>query len=1377
MASTAADTVQVTVRDETPAKAKQPSVSLRGLYRYATFQDGLYLAAGSFAVFVSGVNQPLQLVVFGRLMDSFNITEREAVKSQVFFFAGMYALLGLQQIFSVSVQTACFSTVAARQAQRMRLAHFRALARRPMAYFDAPNRDAGALASSIMEKAALVQAGLGDDLAQLLQRVLAFVVGFFTAMYFCWQLALVSFAAVPLLAAVVGVANVAYARATKNSSNLLDAATSTPLEAVGAIRTVHAYGREMQLLDKYTAAVKGARLQGLAQGRAKAYLEAVTTPIMFVMFGGCLWYGSSLVSGDMEMYEHCRFVAADGTRQDPDPARCQTGGDVLTGFLNVIFGFMGTLQALPSLSSLAAAKVSAEEIFREIDAKPDEIDAFSESGEVPAKRATGAITLKDVTFAYPARREVVVYNNLCLTIDAGQTVALAGPSGCGKSTLVALLERWYDVDGGALLLDGADVRSLSVRWLRSQIGLVSQEPVLFSGSIGWNIGLGAGDGGSMVSGAFGPSDEASVMHAAKLANAHAFVSEMPSGYATEVGEKGVQLSGGQKQRIAIARALVREPPILVLDEATSALDAESERVVQAALDELLAGGQRTTIVIAHRLSTIRNADKIAVVSGGVVVEEGPHDDLVARDGGVYKVLVEAQAGTPSPSASRRGSAASVLKPVSAVATALEMRSSYSSVPLMDIHDAVPAKAAAAVVAAAADVYEDASDVLLTPDTTSVITAAKVAEENADVEQGDQIIIISSSRDADIQATDADTADEATADSKAAKKKAKAKLSKDAKRWVWSQVLPELYLFPVGLLGASITGLGNPLIGFLMAQFITVFYSADVAQMQADAARWGVIFLAMGLVQSIGALLRQIAFSIISETMVLRVRTSAFSAILRQPVGWFDASPERTAGALANRLAADCYAIKSLTGERAGIAVSQAAVLIFGLYISFSASWHLTLCLFATIPFIVLPVIVQAKVVQGFSERATAAFVAAGQTASETLLQLRTIAAFGLEQRSVERFQDELRLPLVQDIRKGVALGIGSGCAQGVILFGAALQYLVGGVFYDLGLVEFGDIMRCLLVLIFMAFGFTAVSRDASDRAEAMVAAGRVHTLVTTRSPIDALKNEGVTPTKRANGTITLKDVTFAYPARREVVVYNNLCLTIDAGQTVALAGPSGCGKSTLVALLERWYDVDGGALLLDGADVRSLSVRWLRSQIGLVSQEPVLFSGSIGWNIGLGAGDGGSMVSGAFGPSDEASVMHAAKLANAHAFVSEMPSGYATEVGEKGVQLSGGQKQRIAIARALVREPPILVLDEATSALDAESERVVQAALDELLAGGQRTTIVIAHRLSTIRNADKIAVVSGGVVVEEGPHDDLVARDGGVYKALVAHSACAAPDP
>ena len=613
---------------------------------------------------------------------------------------------------------------------------------------------------------------------------------------------------------------------------------------------------------------------------------------------------------------------------------------------------------------------------------------------------------------------------------------------------------------------------------------------------------------------------------------------------------------------------------------------------------------------------------------------------------------------------------------------------------------------------------------------------------------------------------------------AAKKSAAQKLSAATRAWLWRQCAPEARWFASGLLGSTISGLGRPVLGLLMAEFLIVFYSLDVSVMREQARLWGLFFLGMGVVQAVAAALQQVSYSTITERMVLRVRALAFESILRQPVGWFDVSADRTAGALANRLSTDCFLLKALTGERAGLAAAQLAVMAAGFGLALSASWIITLCILIIIPLTAIPIVVQATVVTRFAERANAAMAAAGQTATETLLQLRTVSAFGLETAAIRRFSRELELPHTQAVRNGIALGVGSGVAAGMVLFGTAFQYVVGGAFVDGGLLTFADLMRCLVVLLMMAIGIGDISKDASDRAEATLAARRIHALVSSESSIDALGGGGDVPAAgRATGRIVLDGVRFAYPARRDALVYDGLSLTIEAGQTVALAGPSGCGKSTLVALLERWYDVDGGALLLDGADVRSLSVRWLRSQIGLVSQEPVLFSGSIGWNIALGGGgeaadaahhkggNGGTLA--ADEPSE--AVVSAARLANADGFVRAFPEGYASAVGEKGVQLSGGQKQRIAIARALVREPAILVLDEATSALDNESERVVQAALDAIMARQKRTTIVIAHRLSTIRHADSIAVVSGGRIVEEGPHDALLERPGGVYRALVAH--------
>jgi ABC-type multidrug transport system fused ATPase/permease subunit len=279
-----------------------------------------------------------------------------------------------------------------------------------------------------------------------------------------------------------------------------------------------------------------------------------------------------------------------------------------------------------SFAALYKGAIAATGCLRIISRVP-QIDALSADGATP-ERVDGHIELRDVHFAYPSRLELPVYQGLNLTIEAGQTVALAGPSGCGKSTVVSLLERFYDADGGAVLLDGVDVKRLNVRWLRAQIGLVSQEPVLFAGTIGWNISMGR-DGAT----------QEEVEAAATLSNAAGFVASFPDQYATEVGEKGVQLSGGQKQRLAIARALVRDPAILVLDEATSALDAEAEVAVQRGLERLMRG--RTTLVIAHRLSTVVGADRIAVLDRGRVVELGKHAELLAL-GGRYARLFQKQ---------------------------------------------------------------------------------------------------------------------------------------------------------------------------------------------------------------------------------------------------------------------------------------------------------------------------------------------------------------------------------------------------------------------------------------------------------------------------------------------------------------------------------------------------------------------------------------------------------------------------------------------------------------------------------------------------------------------------------------------------------------
>jgi ATP-binding cassette subfamily B (MDR/TAP) protein 1 len=300
--------------------------------------------------------------------------------------------------------------------------------------------------------------------------------------------------------------------------------------------------------------------------------------------------------------------------------------DMLKAFFSILLAAFGMAQAQMAFPDLGKGAAAVQRVFAIIDRTPP-IDSSDPSGDKPDP-ITGQLELRAVSFAYPSRPDSIVFKSFSLTIAPGTSLALVGQSGSGKSSVVGLIERFYDPVAGAVLLDGRDIKSLNLKWLRAHIGLVNQEPVLFSASVLDNIKYG--------------NERATleeVRAAARVANALDFVDKLPERFDTRVGEGGIQLSGGQKQRVAIARAVLKDPRILLLDEATSALDAESERLVQAALDAIMVG--RTTLVVAHRLSTIRNADRIAVVHQGRIVEMGAHDELMAAAGS-YSRLVRHQ---------------------------------------------------------------------------------------------------------------------------------------------------------------------------------------------------------------------------------------------------------------------------------------------------------------------------------------------------------------------------------------------------------------------------------------------------------------------------------------------------------------------------------------------------------------------------------------------------------------------------------------------------------------------------------------------------------------------------------------------------------------
>lgn len=378
----------------------------------------------------------------------------------------------------------------------------------------------------------------------------------------------------------------------------------------------------------------------------------------------------------------------------------------------------------------------------------------------------------------------------------------------------------------------------------------------------------------------------------------------------------------------------------------------------------------------------------------------------------------------------------------------------------------------------------------------------------------------------------------------------------------------------------------------------------------------------------------------------------------------------------------------------------------------------------------------------------------GEVAVEAVENIRTIASLGRENKFYERYAQTIVEPHKKSVKRAHFYGVSFGMHEAIAYLCNAAAFRFGAYLIAHHGLHFNDMMKVIMCVMICAMMIGRVSAFSPDYAKAKIAAARLFKLFDNTTPIDSSSEDGLRPSN-FEGNISLENVRFRYPTRPDVKVLRDMNLTVIPGQRIALVGSSGCGKSTVVSLLERFYDVDEGRVAVDSEDVKSLNIKWLRSRMGTVSQEPVLFSYSISENI-------------AYGDNSREVTMEeieaAAKAANIHSFINSLPKGYDTNVGDKGTLISGGQKQRIAIARALICNPRILLLDEATSALDTESEKVVQEALDKASEG--RTTIIIAHRLSTVQNADSIAVINHGRVVEQGTHQELLALKG-TYHSLV----------
>jgi ABC transporter fused permease/ATP-binding protein len=514
-----------------------------------------------------------------------------------------------------------------------------------------------------------------------------------------------------------------------------------------------------------------------------------------------------------------------------------------------------------------------------------------------------------------------------------------------------------------------------------------------------------------------------------------------------------------------------------------------------------------------------------------------------------------------------------------------------------------------------------------------------------------------------------------------------------------------------------------------------------------------VMLALFSVQAVAVSARYILFSVAGERVVARLREDVYRAILRQEIAFFDA---RKTGELTSRLASDTTVLQNTVSVNVSMALRNGVTIIGGIAMLLWTSPRLSALMLCLVPPVAVGAVMYGRRVRALSRDVQDALASASDVAEETIGGIRTVRSFAVEQAEAVRYASAVDRAF-QIARRRVTIG---GAFIGVASFGAFVAITAvlwyGGRLVLSGAMSIGALTSFFIYSLVVGFSLAAVSDVWADFMKASGAAARIFEILD-RSP--SMTAGGKRPAD-AQGAVKLVDISFSYPSRPDVKVLSHVNLVLEPGEVVALVGPSGSGKSTIASLLARLYDPDEGHVELDGRDIRELDPDWLHAHIGAVAQEPLLFSRSIADNIRYARGD-----------ATEAEVIDAARSANALDFVRAFPDGFATMVGERGAQLSGGQKQRIAIARALLKDPRVLILDEATSALDAESEHLVQEALVRLMEG--RTTLVIAHRLSTVVRANRVVVLDRGHVVQVGDHRSLLAQEG-LYKRLVERQFVAA---